>query len=408
MKRKTIVAALGAALLAMTAVNAQQAKPGVVSGDGVKVGVLTDMSGLYSDLGGQGSVEAAKMAVADFGGKVLGKNIEIIGADHQNKADVGAQKAREWFDQQGVDMITDALNSAVGIAVTKVVGEKKRILMNVGAASTRLTNEDCNAYTVHYAYDTYALANGTGNAIVKQGGKSWYFLTADYAFGHSLEKDTADVVKAGGGTVVGAVRHPLNAADFSSFLLQAQSSKAQIVGLANAGGDTINSIKAANEFGLTKNQQLAGLLVFITDVHSLGLSTTQGMYLTDGWYWDKDEETRKFGRRFFDKMKKMPTMIHAGVYSATLSYLKAIQAVGTDNADAVMAQLKKTKINDVFAKNGYIRADGRMVHDMYMMQVKKPAESKYPWDYYHIKATIPGEQAFQPLAASRCPMITKK
>ncbi len=408
MKRKTIVAALGAALLAMTAVNAQQAKPGVVSGDVVKVGVLTDMSGLYSDLGGQGSVEAAKMAVADFGGKVLGKNIEVIGADHQNKADVGAQKAREWFDQQGVDMITDALNSAVGIAVTKVVGEKKRILMNVGAASTRLTNEDCNAYTVHYAYDTYALANGTGNAIVKQGGKSWYFLTADYAFGHSLEKDTADVVKAGGGTVVGAVRHPLNAADFSSFLLQAQSSKAQIVGLANAGGDTINSIKAANEFGLTKNQQLAGLLVFITDVHSLGLSTTQGMYLTDGWYWDKDEETRKFGRRFFDKMKKMPTMIHAGVYSATLSYLKAIQAVGTDNADAVMAQLKKTKINDVFAKNGYIRADGRMVHDMYMMQVKKPAESKYPWDYYHIKATIPGEQAFQPLAASRCPMITKK
>ena len=408
MKRKLLATALGVAFLAMTAAYAQQAKPGAISGDVVKVGVLTDMSGLYSDLGGQGSVEAAKMAVADFGGKVLGKNIEIIGADHQNKADVGAQKAREWFDQQGVDMITDALNSAVGIAVTKVAGEKKRILIDVGAASTRLTNEDCNAYTVHYAYDTYALANGTGNAIVKQGGKSWFFLTADYAFGHSLEKDTADVVKAGGGTVAGTVRHPLNASDFSSFLLQAQSSKAQIVGLANAGGDTINSIKAANEFGITKNQKLAGLLVFITDIHSLGLATTQGMYLTDGWYWDKDEETRKFGRRFFEKMKKMPTMIHAGVYSATLTYLKAIQAAGTDNADAVMAQMKKAKINDVFAKNGYVRADGRMVHDMYLMEVKKPADSKYPWDYYNVKATIPAEQAFQPLALSRCPMITKK
>ena len=416
MKRKLLAAAvstaLGAALLATAAVQAQAdkpgAKPGAISGDIVKIGVLTDMSGLYADLGGQGSVEAARMAVADFGGKVLGKNIEVLGSDHQNKADVGAQKAREWFDQQGVDMITDALNSAVAIAVSKVAGEKKRVLIDVGAASTRLTNEDCNPYTVHYAYDTYALANGTGNAIVKQGGKSWFFLTADYAFGHSLEKDTAEVVKAGGGTVAGTVRHPLNASDFSSFLLQAQSSKAQIVGLANAGGDTINSIKAANEFGITKNQKLAGLLVFITDIHALGLNTTQGMYLTDGWYWDKDEETRKFGRRFFEKMKKMPTMIHAGVYSATLTYLKAIQATGTDNADAVMAQMKKMKINDVFAKNGYVRADGRMVHDMYLMEVKKPSESKYPWDYYNIKATIPAEQAFQPLALSRCPMITKK
>jgi len=409
MKQKTLIAlAVSAALLAATAAVAQQAKPGAISGDVVKVGVLTDMSGLYSDLGGQGSVEAAKMAVADFGGKVLGKNIEVIGADHQNKADVGAQKAREWFDQQGVDMITDALNSAVGIAVTKVAGEKKRILMDVGAASTRLTNEDCNPYTVHYAYDTYALANGTGNAIVKQGGKSWFFLTADYAFGHSLEADTANVVKAGGGTVAGAVRHPLNAADFSSFLLQAQSSKAQIVGLANAGGDTINSIKAANEFGITKNQKLAGLLVFITDIHSLGLPTTQGMFLTDGWYWDLNDETRKFGRRYFDKMKKMPTMVQAGVYSSTLTYLKAVAAVGTDNADAVMAQLKKAKINDMFAKNGYVRADGRMIHDMYLMEVKKQSESKYPWDYYHVRATIPGEQAYQPLSLSRCPMITKK
>ncbi|MCX7153379.1 MAG: ABC transporter substrate-binding protein, partial [Proteobacteria bacterium] len=288
MKRTMIASLVGAAMMSLVAggAAAQAAKAGAISGDIVKIGVLTDMSGLYSDLGGQGSVEAAKMAVADFGGKILGKNIEIVGADHQNKADVGANKAREWFDREGVDMITDALNSAVGIAVTKVAGEKKRILMDVGAASTRLTNEDCNAYTVHYAYDTYALANGTGNAIVKQGGKSWFFLTADYAFGHSLESDTANVVKAGGGEVKGAVRHPLNASDFSSFLLQAQASKAQIVGLANAGGDTINSIKAANEFGITKNQALAGLLVFITDIHSLGLQTTQGMYLTDGWYWD--------------------------------------------------------------------------------------------------------------------------
>lgn len=409
MKRTVMAVLVGAAMMSLAAggVWSQAAKPGAISGDVVKVGVLTDMSGLYSDLGGQGSVEAAKMAVADFGGKILGKNIEIVAADHQNKADVGANKAREWFDRDGVDMITDALNSAVGIAVTKVAGEKKRILMDVGAASTRLTNEDCNAYTVHYAYDTYALANGTGNAIVKQGGKSWFFLTADYAFGHSLEQDTANVVKAGGGEVKGAVRHPLNASDFSSFLLQAQASKAQIIGLANAGGDTINSIKAANEFGITKNQALAGLLVFITDIHSLGLPTTQGMYLTDGWYWDYNEETRKFGRRYFDKMKKMPTMVQAGVYSATLSYLKAVQAAGTDNPDAVMAQLKKLKINDMFAKNGYVRADGRMIHDMYLMQVKTPAESKYPWDYYKVKSVIPAEQAFQPMALSRCPMIKK-
>ena len=384
-----------------------QAKAGAVSGDVVRIGVLTDMSGLYSDLGGQGSVEAARMAVQDFGGKVLGKNIDIVSADHQNKADIGANRAREWYDQQGVDIITDALNSGVGIAVAKVADEKKRVYINVGAGSARLTNEDCTPYTVHYAYDTYALANGTGKAIVQQGGKTWFFLTADYAFGHSLEQDTANVVKANGGKVLGEVRHPLNASDFSSFLLQAQASKAQIIGLANAGGDTINSIKAANEFGITKNQSLAGLLVFITDVHSLGLPVAQGMLLTEGWYWDTNDETRKWGRRFFDKMKKMPTMLHAGVYSATLSYLNAVKAAGTDNADAVMAQLKKMKINDMFAKNGYVRADGRMIHDMYLMQVKKPNESKYPWDYYTVKATIPGEQAFQPLAQSRCPLLKK-
>ncbi len=368
---------------------------------------MTDMSGLYADITGPGSVEAARMAVQDFGGKVAGKPVEVVFADHQNKPDVGANKAREWFDTQGVDTIVDIPTSSVAIAVGKVAGEKKRVFLDVGGATIRLSNEDCNAYTVHYAYDTYALANGTGKAIVQQGGKTWFFITADYAFGHSLESDTAAVVKANGGEVKGVVRHPLNASDFSSFLLQAQASKAQIIGLANAGGDTINSVKAANEFGLTKNQTLAGLLLFISDIHSLGLKTSQGMMLTDAWYWDLNEETRKFGRRFFEKMKRMPSFVQAGVYSAVTTYLKAIQTVGTDDADKVMAQLKKTRINDMFAKNGYIRQDGRMIHDMYLMQVKKPEESKYPWDYYNIKATIPAEQAFQPLSKSTCPLIKK-
>jgi len=405
-KRRLFSTLISGALLPMF-VGAASAQQGKVSDGVVKIGVLTDMSGLYSDLGGKGSAIAAQMAVDDFGGKVLGAPIQVISADHQNKADLGASKAREWYEAEKVDMITDLLNSGVGIAAAKVAEQQKKIAINVGAASTRLTNEDCTPYTVHYAYDTYALANGTGKAIVKQGGDSWFFLTADYAFGHSLEKDTADVVKANGGKVLGQVRHPLNASDFSSFLLQAQSSKAKIVGLANAGGDTINSIKAANEFGLTKNQSLAGLLVFITDVHSLGLQTAQGMLLTEGFYWDLNDETRKFGKRFFDKAKKMPSMIHAGVYSATLSYLKAVQAAGTDDADAVMAKLKSTPINDVFAKNGKIRVDGRMVHDMYLLQVKKPSESKYPWDYYTLKATIPADEAFQPLEKSTCRLVKK-
>ena len=409
MKRNIISTLVGAAVMSFAAGAMAQAKaPAKVSGDMVKVGVLSDMSGLYSDLGGQGSVIAAQMAVDDF--KAQAKpayKIEVVSADHQNKADVGSNKVREWYDTQGVDMVTDVLNSAVALAVSKVTAEKKRVLIDVGAASTRLTNEDCTPYTVHYAYDTYELANGTAKATVKQGGDTWYFLTADYAFGHSLEKDSADVVKASGGKVLGQVRHPLNASDFSSFLLQAQASKAKIIGLANAGGDTINSIKAAAEFGITKNQSLAGLLVFITDIHALGLQATQGMLLTDGWYWDLNGDTRQFGKRFFDKAKKMPSMIHAGVYSATLSYLKALQAAGTDDADAVMNQLKAMTINDMFAKNGKVRADGRMVHDMYLMQVKKPAESKYPWDYYHVKAVIPAAEAFQPLAQSRCPLVKK-
>ena len=409
MKRKLIATLVAAAVGATTAgaLYAQAPKPGAISGDTVKIGVLTDLSGLYSDIGGQGSVVAAQMAAEDFGGTVLGKKIEVVSADHQNKADVAAQKAREWIDRDGVDMITDVLNSAAAIATSKVVAEKKRILINTGAASTRLTNEDCTPYTIHHTYDTYALANGTGRAVVKQGGDTWFFLTADYAFGHSLEKDTAEVVKATGGKVLGQVRHPLNASDFSSFLLQAQSSKAKIIGLANAGGDTINSIKAANEFGLTKNQSLAGLLVFITDVHSLGLKATQGMYVTEAWYWDLNDETRNWSKRFFQKMKKMPSMVQAGVYSSTLMYLNAIKATGTDDADTVMKWLRANKHSDMFGKNMTLREDGRLIHDMYLMQVKKQEESKTPWDYYNVRQTIPAAEAFQPLSASRCPLVKK-
>jgi branched-chain amino acid transport system substrate-binding protein len=393
----------GTLLLASSAALAQ----GKISGDVVKIGVLTDMSGLYSDIGGQGSVIAAQMAVEDFGGKVKGKKVEVVGADHQNKADVASSKVRQWIDRDGVDMVTDALNSAVALATAKVVAEKKKVLIDTGAASTRLTNEECTPYTIHHTYDTYALANGTGKAVVKQGGDSWFFLTADYAFGHSLEKDTSDVVKASGGKVLGAVRHPLSASDFSSFLLQAQASKAKIVGLANAGGDTINSIKGANEFGLTRSQTLAGLLVFITDVHSLGLQATQGMYVTEGWYWDLNDDTRKWAKRFFEKTRKMPSSNQAGVYSAVTMFLKAVNATGADDGDSVMAWLRKNPQTDVFGKNMTLRQDGRLLHEMYLFQVKKPAESKGPWDYYHVRQVIPADQAFQPLAASRCALVKK-
>jgi branched-chain amino acid transport system substrate-binding protein len=400
---KTCMAAAAAMLLASGAALAQ----GKISGDVVKVGVLTDMSGLYSDVGGQGSVLAAQMAVDDFGGKIKGKKIEVVAADHQNKADVASSTVRQWIDRDGVDMVTDALNSAVALATAKVVAEKKRILIDTGAASTRLTNEECTPYTIHHTYDTFALANGTGKAVVKEGGDTWYFLTADYAFGHSLEKDTSDVVKASGGKVLGAVRHPLAASDFSSFLLQAQASRAKIVGLANAGGDTINAIKGANEFGLTKKQTIAGLLVFITDIHSLGLKATQGMYVTEGWYWDLNDDTRKWSQRFFAKMKKMPSSNHAGVYSAVTMFLKAVDATGTDDADAVMAWLRKNPQSDMFGKNMRLREDGRLLHEMYLFQVKKPAESKKPWDYYHLRQTIPADQAFQPLSASKCALVKK-
>ena len=404
MKMKKICAALAMCGLAFGVGSAQAQK---LSGDKIVIGFVTDMSSLYSDIDGQGGVEAIRMAIADLQKEFPGKKIELVFADHQNKADIASSKVREWIDQAGADVIIGGTNSSTALASAKVAAEKKRPYIAVGAATSRLTNEDCTPYTVHYAYDTVALANGTGAAVVKSGGKSWYFLTADYAFGHSLEKDTGDVVKAAGGTVVGAVRHPLSASDFSSFLLQAQNSKAQILGLANAGGDTINSIKAANEFGVTKTMKLAGLLMFINDIHSLGLKTTEGMYLTDGWYWNQTPESREWGRRFFEKMKRMPSMLQAGDYSAVSTYLKAVKAAGTDDADAVMAQLRTAKINDMFTKNGVIRADGRMVHDMYLMQVKAPGESKEPWDYFRLAQTIPGDEAFTKLANSRCPLVKK-
>ncbi|HEV2560135.1 MAG TPA: ABC transporter substrate-binding protein [Microvirga sp.] len=400
--RKILLASVAASAVLAGAAHAQ-----TVSGDVVRIGVLTDLSGVYSDFGGQGAVEAARMAVADFGGKVLGKNVEVISADHQNKADVAASKAREWYDTQGVDLITESLNSSVALAVSKVATEKKRVQIVTGAATSRLSNEDCGPFTVHYVYDTYALAQGTGAAVVKAGGDSWFFLTADYAFGHSLEKDTGDVVKAAGGKVVGAVRHPLSASDFSSFLLQAQSSGAKVVGLANAGTDTVNSIKAAFDFGLTPKQQLAGLLTLVTDVHGLGIEQAQGLYTTEAWYWDQNDATRAFAKRYFEKVKKMPNSNQAGVYSAVTNYLKAVQAANSDDSEAVMQQLKSMTINDMFTKNGKIRADGLHVHDMYLFQVKAPKDSKYPWDYYRQVSVVPGEQAFQPLTASRCPLVKK-
>ena len=375
-----------------------------ISGDVIKIGIITDMAGVYGDIDGMGGVEAIRMAVADMGGAINGKKIEILYSEHQNKADLAASKAREWFDTQGLDMLIGGTNSATALAMSKVAAEKKKPFLVVGAASSELTNAQCTPYTVHWAYDTVALAKGTGGAVVKSGGKTWFFLQADYAFGAALQADTAAVVKAAGGTVVGTVKHPLSASDFSSFVLQAQASKAQILGMANAGGDTVNTIKAANEFGVTKTMKLAGLLVFINDIHALGLKTTQGMYVTDSWYWNQNAETRAWARRFFDKMKKMPSSVQAGDYSAALEFLKAVKATGSDDADKVLAHMRKTPINDVFAKGGFIRADGRMVHDMYLMQVKAPDKSTEPWDYYNVVQTVKGEAAWTAKADSKCPL----
>ncbi|NMF98334.1 ABC transporter substrate-binding protein [Aromatoleum toluolicum] len=405
MKRKILGSAIAAAVAMAPALSPAAT---TVSDGIVKLGVLTDMSGTYSDLSGPGALEATKMAVEDFVAKEKPDfKIEVISADHQNKADISANKAREWFDTQKVDAIVDLVTTSTALAVMKVANEKSRISLISGAASTPITNEQCNDTTVHWTYDTYALPVGTAKAVVKQGGKNWYFITADYAFGHSLEKNTADVVTKSGGKVLGNVRHPFPGSDFSSFLLSAQASGAQVIGLANAGNDTMNSIKQAKEFGITPKQSLAGLLMFISDVHSLGLEATAGMYLTTGFYWDYNDETRAWSKRFFERMKRMPTMVQAGDYSATYHYLKAIKAAGTDEAKAVMAKMRDTPVNDFFAKNGKVRIDGRMVHDMYLAQVKKPSESKYPWDYYHIRQVIPGDEAYIPLAESKCPLVKK-
>jgi len=402
MKLKNVFAA--GALAAAGLFGAATPAVAQISGDVVRIGIITDMSSVYADIDGQGGIEAIRMAIADMGGKVNGKKIELIYADHQNKPDIAATKAREWFDTQGVDMLIGGTNSGTNLAMAKVAAEKKKPFLSVGAASSALTNDQCTPYTLHWAYDTTALAKGTGGAVVKNGGKTWYFLTADYAFGTQLQADTTKVVEANGGKVVGSVRAPLNASDFSSFLLQAQGSKAQILGLANAGGDTINSIKAANEFGITKTMKLAGLLVFINDIHSLGLKTTQGMYLTDSWYWNQSPETRAWSRKFFDKMKRMPSSLQAADYSATTQYLNAVKATGSDDPEKVLAYLKKAKFNDIFMKGGWVRGDGSVIHDMYLMQVKSPDKSTEPWDYYNVVQVLKGEEAWTTKAESKCPL----
>jgi branched-chain amino acid transport system substrate-binding protein len=399
MKLKTLVAAMAVGLGTMSAIAQTNSGP-------VKIGMITDMSSLYADIDGPAGAEMVKWAVQDFGGKVLGRPVEVLTADHQNKADVASSKAREWMDKENLAMLVGGTSSGTNIAMSKVALEKKRPFISIGAGSARLTNEDCTPYTIHYAYDTVALAKVAGNALVKAGNKNWYFLTADYAFGASLEADATTVVKANGGTVVGSVKHPLNASDFSSFLLQAQGSKAQILGLANAGGDFTNAMKAAKEFGITKTMKVAGLLVFINDVHSLGLNNTEGLQLADSWYWNQDDASRKFAKRFFDKYKRMPSSLQAADYSATMNYLKAVQTAGTTDGDKVMATMKSMKYDDFYGK-GQVRADGRMIHDMYLFQVKGQKESTSPWDYYKLVAKVPGDQAFTTPAESKCSLIKK-
>jgi branched-chain amino acid transport system substrate-binding protein len=367
----------------------------------VTIGFITDLSGLYADIDGKGGQTAIQMAIDDFGGKVNGMPIKLLVQDHQNKADIAASTARKWIDTEGLDMLIGGTNSATGLAMNDVIKEKKRPYISIGAGTDALTNKACTPYTIHYAYDTTALAKGTGSAIVKQGLKTWYFLTADYAFGKSLDANTTKVVEENGGKVVGRSLHPLSASDFSSFLLQAQSSKAQVLGLANAGGDTVNSLKAAKEFGITKTMKIAALLMFIDDVHSVGLPTAQGLLLTDSWYWDQNDKARAWAQKYFKKTGKMPSSLQAADYSATMDYLNAVKAVGSTDPDKVMAQLHTQPIDDFYAK-GHVREDGSMIHDMYLYQVKTPAESKKPWDYYTLKATIPGDEAFTAKKDTQC------
>jgi branched-chain amino acid transport system substrate-binding protein len=394
--------AMLAGLLTASAAHAQ------ISDGVVKIGVLNDMSSLYADIGGKGSVLAAQMAVEDFGGKVLDQPIEVISGDHQNKPDIGAGLARKWIDTEHVDTIVDVPTSSVALAIQEVTREKKRVFLMSGPASSDLTGKACSPYGFQWTYDTYALAHGTGGAMVKQGGDTWFFITADYAFGHALERDTSEAVKAEGGKVLGSVSVPLNTQDFSSFLLQAQASKAKVIGLANAGGDTINSIKQAAEFGIVAGgQKLAGLLVFLTDVDSLGLKTAQGLTITSAWYWDKDDASRAFAKRFVARNPngRPPTYTQAGVYGEVSFYLNAIKAAGTDDADRVSAKMRSMKINDFMTKDGWIREDGRIMRDMYLEEVKKPQESKYPYDYFKVLATIPAERAFRPLKDGGCPLV---
>jgi branched-chain amino acid transport system substrate-binding protein len=400
---KRVVAGIFAVALAMSGTAAfAQAKPPL------KLGGILDMSGLYADITGPGSEMAAKMAVEDFGGEVLGRKIEIVAADHLNKADLAASIARDMLDNQGVEMLFDVAASATALAALEVSKARGKITMFNGPGSIRLSNEACGPYTVHYVFDTFGQANVTGLAAVKQGLDSWYFLTADYAFGQDLEKDTTNVVLKSGGKVLGTVRHPLNTSDFSSYLLQAQASKAKVIGLANAGGDTINAIKQAAEFGLMKSgQKVSPLLAFITDIDSVGLETAQGLLLSEAFYWDLNDETRAFSKRFQERIKRVPSAVQAGTYSSVTHYLKAVKAAGTTDSVAVMKIMKDTPINDMFAKNGKIREDGRMVHDMYLFEVKKPSESKGRWDDYKLLATIPGNDAFQSLELSRCPLVKK-
>jgi branched-chain amino acid transport system substrate-binding protein len=400
---KSLAAALAAGLAFAASSGAANAQ---ISDDVVKIGVLTDMSSLYADATGKGSLAAVEMAVADYGGKVKGKPVEVVSADHQNKPDVGVNIARNWYDNEKVDAIFDVPTSSVALPISALTREKNKININSGGGSSDLTGSACSPNTVHWTYDTYALSNVAGKAMVKRGEDTWFFVTADYAFGAALERDAANVVKESGGKVLGDVRHPLNSSDFSSFLLQAQASKAKVVALANAGGDTINALKQASEFGLMQGgQKLIALLLEITDVHSLGLKAAQGLIMTDAFYWDRDDESRAFSKRFMDKVGHMPTMIQAGLYSATMHYLKAIEAIGTDEAPKVMAQMRATPVNDFFAKNGKIRIDGRMVHDMYLWEVKKPEESKGEWDLYKLLATVPGDEAFRPLDKGGCPLV---
>ncbi len=403
LKQKLRATLLAASIAAIGATSAQAQ----ISDNVIKIGVLTDMSSLYTDLSGKGSELAARMAVEDFGAAKKGMKVEIISADHLNKPDVGSNLARQWYDVDKVDLIVDTPNSGVALAVSQVTREKGKAFLVSGAATADLTGKSCSPNTIHWTYDTWMLANGTGQAIVKTGGDSWFFLTADYAFGHALERDTEAVVLKNGGKVVNKVRHPLNTQDFSSFLLQAQASKAKIIGLANAGGDTTNSIKQAAEFGIVKGgQNLAGLLVFLTDVHSLGLQTAQGLILTETFYWDANPQTRAFTKRFAAGNRGIhPTMVHAGVYSAVLHYLKAVEASKTDDGTKVINQMKAMPTEDPLFGKGSIRQDGRKIHPAYLVEVKKPSESKAPWDYHKIRATIPADQAFRPMSEGGCPLV---